>query len=206
MKQKTRQKIQLIVNIVLTVISLAALTITMFAWFSMQQYANVRNIVLEVDRYQIDILSQPKSYLFPCATKIGDVTKDDFNTFCCVTGTYVIKGDGQLFVDITNQDGVLGYVLDGTENGDYYNVITEKLRAKLGNNWASKSFEDIRLALREINLSRPVGTLNSSGNTEIKIVCWTEYDMFDETLNEVSNGVYPYNEIEDLKVEVMFVA
>jgi len=205
LKQKTRQKVQLIVNIVLTVFSLCALTISMFAWFSTRKYADVRAIQLAVDRQEITIVRQPQSYLFPCATKIGDVTKEDFNSYCCVTGTYEIKGEGKLIVDVTNTDGVLGYVLDGTENGDYYSVIADKLRKKLGDDWQSKPYSSVQKALYEINTSRAVGTTNSNGNTEVTIVCWTQYDQFEDTLNAVSNGVYLYKEVQNLKVNVMFV-
>lgn len=205
MKQRTRQKIQLILNIVLTVFSLTALVISMVAWFSNNRYAHVRSIEMKVERQEIVIMKQPQSYLFPCATKIGDVTEEDFNGYCCVTGTYVIQGEGQLYVNVTNNDGVLGYVLDGSEGTDYYTAISKKLQEKLGSDWASKSYSDLRNALKDINLSRPVGTTTADGNTEIKIVCWTEYDEFKNTLNELSGGVYTYNEVEDLKVKVTFV-
>ena len=205
MKQRTRQKIQLIINIVLTVFSLTALIISMVAWFSNSRYAEIRSLEMKVERKEIVLVRQPQSYLFPCATKIGDVTKEDFNGFCCVTGTYEIQGKGQLYANVTNNDGVLGYVLDGSEGTDYFTAISTQLQEKLGSDWKSKSYSELRKALKEINLSRPVGNTNSDGNTEITIVCWTQYDKFDSELNILNNGIYTYNEIQDLKVKITFV-
>ena len=209
MKRQTRQKCKLIVNVVLTIISLTALVISMVAWFTSNKYAHLHSLEMQVERKEISLVSQPISYLFPCATKIGDEsTKEDFDRFCCVTGTYVIKGEGKLIADVTNNDGILGYVLEDNDVTNYYEIIANDLDKQLqstGKTLATATYSDLRKALRIINTSRLVGTKNAAGNTEIKIVCWAEYEKFESQLNQSYDGVYSFNQIPDLKVNVTFV-
>ena len=201
-----RHKTQLIINIVLTIITLFSLIITVVAWFSTVDYAKIKNLDMQVERQSIEILKTPLSFLFPCATKIADVTKEDFNAYCCIKGTYTIKEDGKIYTDITGADGVLGFALDESDGTDYYTLITTALKEELNtDDLSSYSYDALKRAMKNINLSRRVGKTNADGNTEVTIVCWTEYDSFTTELNQIANNVYVYNEISDLTVDVSFI-
>ncbi len=207
MKYITRQRLRLIVNIALTVFTLFALIISVVAWFSTRQYAEIQSINLSVNRKVVEVLECPQSILFPCATKIDDVSESDFNTHCVVVATYVIKGEGELIAEVDNDEGILGYVWDKkTDSGSYYDVISNAI-----NSYAAEhaiqypySYSNLQAALNAIN-RRPVGETNEDGNTEITIIYWADYNALGSNLNKISNGVYSYEELE-FNVDVTFVS
>lgn len=205
MNKLTKQKLQLIMNLVLTVLSLFALVVSMVAWFSNRKYANVDDLSVSVKRQVVTVLEQPQSILLPCATKIDDVTKDDFNNHCIVVAKYTIAGEGKLFVEVDNKDGLLGYVWDESVDGpinfnsngviqnppNFYGVIAKKLSDKSLPNY---QYNTVAQALDDIN-SRRVGKTNINDDTDIFIVYWGDYNYLGNTLNKQTSGVYTYQEI-----------
>ncbi len=211
MNKIRRQKMRLLLNLILTVVTFLALIVSMVAWFSTRQQADIESIHLEVERQEVKIVKQPNSFLFPCATKISDVSKDSFNNDCCIVETYEIAGDGQVTAYLDSKNGVLAYVLDDTEQGtDYYTIITEKLKEHLHvTDLSTLSYDDLYKALNEINTSRLVGTpITSDGsvNTQVKIVFWSEYDLFMDKLNNADLSYYEVDKANDrFEVKVTFV-
>ena len=215
MNKLTKQKLQLILNLVLTILSLLALVVSMVAWFSNRKYADVDNLSLHIRRQAINVVEQPQSILLPCATKIDDVTKDDFNNHCIVIAKYTIEGEGEFFVEVENKNGLLGYVWDESVDGvinlnsngviqnppDFYGVISKKLSDKSLPNY---QYNTVAQALDDIN-SRRVGKTNINDDTDIFIVYWGDYNYLGNTLNKQSSGVYSYQEIV-FPANVMFVA
>lgn len=206
MDRNFRQKLQLIINLALTVFTLFALIISVVAWFSTRHYAEINSIDLIVERKTINLLECPKSLVFRCATKINDVTPSDFTDWCVIETTYVVEGEGKLGVEIDNNEGILGYVWDDeVDNGDYYDVITKAIADYMQKeNLTEYSYSDLKDALNIIN-RRAVGTTDEDGNTVIKILFWADYNALGESLNEIKDGVYEYNKIVT-DVNVTFVS
>ncbi len=215
MKQRIRQKLQLIINIVLTVLSLSALVISMVAWFSNNRYAQIQSLNMHVDQKEFNMVSYPSSIILPCATKLDDVSNDDFNNSCCVVAKYELKGEVSAVVGIKNDDGLLGYVwnedidgvMDVDQNGviddiDFYGKISEKVSEQLSG--SPYSYDDLKHALTKLN-RRSVGRVNKNGNTDIYIVFWGDYNKLCDQLNETNDdGDYVFTGIR-LDAELSFV-
>ena len=207
MKQKMRLKLRLIVNIVLTVISLSALVITMIAWFSNNRYTQITNLELSVDPKEFQMIEYPDSIILPCATKLNDVTEADFNNTCIVVARYELKGEVNPVVSVKNNDGLLGFVWDEDQYGtissipNYHRIIHTAVENSLGNKeW---SYDNVRKALSSIN-RRSVGKLNTKGNTDIYIVFWGDYEKFDSQLNATQNDNYVFKD-KQFFAELSFV-
>ncbi len=213
MKRKQKQKIRLILNMALMVFTLFALIVSMVAWFSANKTASINGLNLFVNQKEFSILKQPESYMFYCATKIAEVDKDLFNSECCVVGEYYIEGADMLYADVVSDQDVLGYVLTGDEKStDYYDIITNALKEELNVDTLSDvSYNDLRSALRDINLSHTAGVPDKVVTADgiehdamkIQIVCWTEYEQYEENFMNGSGDIY---KSEDLSVKVRFIS
>ncbi len=186
-----RLKFQWCINVMLLLLTLLMLIMSAVAWFSTNQTAHVNDIDLYVPQKMIKPPTITRIDL-PNATKISDTvtTPNMFNTYGAVAKTYVIEGDGKYGVSVDcGNTGMLAYVCDSSTVKDYYTAVCTDLKKHLGTDKSKWTYANVKEALNTINARKSYGTLNSSGNTEIKIVYWAEYDQLKSKLDQSSYWV-----------------
>ncbi len=190
MELSKKQRRQLIVNMVLMVLALAALVACVVAWFSARRQADVNTLTMTVERVHLELKSEITLIEFPCATKIIDkeTTPQMFDVECAVPKVYTISEAGKLAVSVdysSSSAGMLGYVCDSVNTTNYYEEIKADLKqyGNLDLDSQQPTFQQLRTAIAKVNARDRFGETNDNGDTDIKIVYWVEYDEIDDKLN-----------------------
>ncbi len=178
-KLNTQQKKQLTRNVMLMVLTLFTLVCCVVAWFTSSIYANVNHLNMEVERADVRLLSEITKIEFPCATNLGDCTKQEFVNHTSVEKVYYLNGTEPLHVKVDCEGaGMLAYVCP-TVSGDAYfdTMISELKTATKKSDPTTWTYEDLQTALDTINTRRvgETATFNGEACTAIRVIYWVAY-------------------------------